>query len=371
MTSHTPTRIAFCITDLDPGGAERALVQLVTRLDRNEWEPAVYCLAGSGDLVAVLEDAGVPVTCFNARGVRDLSVLKKLTRELRAFRPQLLQTFLFHANLIGRLAGWRAGVPLIVSGIRVAEKRMRGHLLLDRVTNRLVNVNVCVSRAVADFSIERGGLSREKTIVIPNGVDYERFANAEPTDLNQFSIPADSFVFVSVGRLDPQKGLTCLLDATAQLKSAGRENTHLLLVGDGPQREELIAHAKELGIDNFVHFAGWRADVAEILRACHCLVLSSLWEGMANVVLEGMAAGIPVVATAVEGTAEQITDGVEGLLVAPNSVAALASAMETIIDETQFAQRLAKSAQAKVNKDFTWDAVTAAYEQLYRELLAR
>ena len=115
--------MAFCITDLDPGGAERALVQLVTRLDRSRWQPSVICLAPRGMLADELEQAEVPVTCLGARHSRNVGMVGRLFHQLRESKPALLQTFLFHANIAGRIAGRLARVPKIVSGIRVAERR--------------------------------------------------------------------------------------------------------------------------------------------------------------------------------------------------------------------------------------------------------
>ncbi|QDT48131.1 Putative glycosyltransferase EpsD [Symmachiella dynata] len=363
-----PIRLAFCITDLDPGGAERALVQIVTRLDRTRWAPVVYCLSPPGDLVAVLEAADIPVTCFGASGLRSIGVIRQLARALKQNRPQLLQTFLFHANLIGRVAARWAGVPHIVSGIRVAEKRANLHLRLDRMTNALVACNVCVSQAVADFSILRGGLSPEKTIVIPNGVDYEKFAHAQPVSLTQFGIPPDSRVVVTVGRLDPQKGLTFLLPAFSEVH-AQHPDAHLLLVGEGPQREELQTLTSELGLNACVHFAGWQAGVPGILKSCDCQVLASLWEGMANVVLEGMAAGIPMLATAVEGVAEQIASGENGIVVEAGSASALAVGLNQLLADPQGAQAMAERAQVVVEEGFTWDKVAAEYDRLYAEIV--
>jgi len=363
-----PIRLAFCITDLDPGGAERALVQIVTRLDRTRWEPVVYCLSPPGDLVAVLEAADIPVTCFGASGVRSIGVIRRLARALKQDRSQLLQTFLFHANLIGRLAARWAGVPHIVSGIRVAEKRANLHLRLDRMTNSLVAYNVCVSQAVADFSIERGGLSPEKTIVIPNGVDYEKFAHAQPVSLTEFGILSGSRVVVTVGRLDPQKGLTFLLQAFSELH-AQHSDVHLLLVGEGSQREELQTLTSELGLNTHVHFAGWQADVPGILQSCDGQVLASLWEGMANVVLEGMAAGIPIVATAVEGVAEQIASGENGIVVEAGSASALVVGLNQLLEDSQGAQTMAARAQVIVKERFTWEKVAAQYDSLYAEMV--
>ena len=162
-------RLALCITELEPGGAERALVRLATGLDRERFEPVVYCLAGQpahdrASLVESLEEAGVETHCLDGRGARNaMSVLRRLTRLFRAHRPHVVQTFLFHANLLGRIAARRAGVPRVVCGIRVAERRGRWRLWADRWTSGWVDMNVCVSQAVADFSRSFGRPARRAT----------------------------------------------------------------------------------------------------------------------------------------------------------------------------------------------------------------
>ena len=175
-----PRRISFLITELDHGGAERALVRIVTGLDRSLWEPQVISLNNRGPLTEPLKAAGIPVTAIGAGRVRSPRGLWRatigLTQCLKEQRPEVLQTFLFHANITGRLAAKRAGVPVVVSGIRVAEKRGRWRLTLDRLTDHLVSRHVCVSQSVADFSISESGLPESKVVVIPNGVDVERFA---------------------------------------------------------------------------------------------------------------------------------------------------------------------------------------------------
>ncbi|MDZ4686093.1 MAG: glycosyltransferase [Planctomycetaceae bacterium] len=134
-----PTRIAFCITELDVGGAEKTLVHLVRHLDRAEWEPRVYCLGPWAPQVAVLQDDGVLVQCFDAIHLWDTPrVLWQLRGALAEFQPAILQSFLFHANILGRLAGAWAGVPHRLSGIRVAERRSAVYGVVDFCTNFLV-----------------------------------------------------------------------------------------------------------------------------------------------------------------------------------------------------------------------------------------
>jgi glycosyltransferase involved in cell wall biosynthesis len=369
-SASSAVRIAFCITDLDPGGAERALVQLVTRLDRIRWEPAVYCLAGRGALADDLQAAGVSVVCLGARHWASAGAAWRLTRALRQFRPAILQSFLFHANLAGRIAGRLAGVGTIMSGIRVAEKRSRVPLWLDRWTNWLVTANVCVSQAVADFSIGSARFSPDKIIVIPNGVEVARFASAWPADLAQFGIPPGSEVVLTVGRLDRQKGLGDLIECAA-LVVPRHPRLHFLLVGEGPQRFTIERLIREKGLNDRIHLAGWRPDVPELLAAGHALILASHWEGMPNVILEAMAAGLPVLATRVEGTTELVQEGTTGLLVLPRAPDALATGLERLLADPALAKAMGQAGRERVATNFSWDRMVSRYEEFYASHLRR
>lgn len=362
-----PTRLAFCITDLDVGGAERMFVELVTRLDRRRWEPRVFCLSRPGALVERLQTSNIPVTCFGAKGVRDLGVIGRLAVELKSFQPALLQCFLFHANLVGRIAAWRAGVPRVVCGIRVAERRSRLRLWLDRLTQGFVDHNVCVSRAVAEFSIHKSGLKVSKVSVIANGVEFDRFATAIPLDRSTLGLTSAPLILF-VGRLDPQKAPFVLLEAFERLV-ARHADWQLLFVGDGPLRSSINDWIVAHGLTSSIFMAGWRPDVPSILRSADLLALPSLWEGMPNIVLESMAAGLPVVVSRVEGTDELIRDGESGLLVMPGSVTELERQIERALTDRSFLLSLREHSQLSASEGFTLDAMIQNYEQLYVSLL--
>ena len=363
-----PTRIAFCITDLDVGGAERMFVELVTRLDRRRWEPRVFCLSGPGVLVEKLTAHGISVTCFNAKSICNLSVIWRLAAELKRFQPAILQCFLFHANIVGRLAAWWAGVPIVVCGIRVAERRSRVPLWLDRLTQGFVSHNVCVSRAVAEFSIRDSGLATTKVSVIPNAVDFQLFATAFAVPRTELGVLDSAPLALFVGRLDPQKAPFVLLEAFARLLER-HADWQLLLVGDGVLRSSMTEWIANRGLQRSIQNLGWRPDVPQILKAADILVLPSLWEGMPNIVLEAMASGLPVVVSRVEGTDELIRDRETGLLVAPGSVAELELAIESVLTDRDFSSRLVHEAQQTTLKSFTFESMVAAYEQLYSRLL--
>lgn len=362
-----PVRIAFCITELDPGGAERALFEIVTRLDPADWEVRVYCLGPETDLARQLQNAGIQTVCLGARRASQMGVLFQLAKQLQAFRPALLQTFLFHANIIGRLAGWWAGVPVVVSGLRVAERGKRWHLWLDRWTNRYVTLNVCVSEGVRQFAISHGGLSEAKLRVIPNGVDAERYASAKPVDLSRFGIPAEAWTLVTVGRLTVQKGHDELLGAVAPLLIED-PRMHLLIVGEGPERETLDWLADSFSVSGQVHLPGFQPDIPGILRSCQAFVLASRWEGMPNALLEALAAGLPCIATDVEGVRELLADEA-GTVVAPGNDHALREAVKRV--RHQMLGTAPSEAQSVVLKRHAWAVISKQYEALFTECLSR
>jgi glycosyltransferase involved in cell wall biosynthesis len=365
-----PVPIAFCITELDRGGAEKAFTELVLGLDRQFWNARVFCLGPQAYFAEVLEANGIDVICFNGRGATTFpGVLWRLTRALRQFRPAILQTFLFHGNLIGRLAGRLAGVPYIVAGIRVAEHRCHWHVRLDRLTNFLVDHNVCVSQGVADFSVQEAGLNARKVSVIPNGVDFATYANASATDLSQLGLKSQFPVMITVGRLEEQKGIPFLLNAVTTVLQQ-HPDCQFLIVGDGPERASLEALASSLGIRTSIHFAGHRGDVPGLLKASDLFVLPSLWEGMPNALLEAMAAGLPVIATAVEGSREIIESDESGLLVPAADPSDLARAILRVLNQPDLAARLSSGAQSAVVKQFTNISAIAAYDHLYRQLIS-
>lgn len=372
MQSTDCVPIAFVITDLDRGGAELAMVQVISRLDRARWQPVVYCLTHRGKLADELEDICVPVTCYGLRPWNLPFVLWRLRSALKDTKPLVVQTILYHANILGRVAAWLAGAGHVVSGIRVAEKRSWFRLFLDRWTDRFVTKHVCVSKAVARFSAEQGGLPKEKLVVVPNGVDVDRFRHANPASLEEFGVPDDAFVVLSVGRLEPQKNPMVLLEGVSPL-CPRFANLHVLFVGAGSLESSLRERCKALKCSDRVHFAGRQENVPGIMRASDCLVLTSLWEGMPNVVLEAMAAGLPVIATEVEGVRELIPDEApqKGFVIPQDLATDLIGDLIPVLIERGSNAGITEPAQAYVAEHFTWDATAAGFEAVYNGLLAR
>jgi glycosyltransferase involved in cell wall biosynthesis len=366
-------RLALVITELEPGGAERALVNLATRIDPARFSPVVYSLqprpaVGKDQLVEQLEAANVPVR-FAEIGSKWQAPLAfgRLARLMTEQQPQIVQNFLFHANALGTLVASHLRVPHVLLGIRVADPR-QSRAWIERRMAKLASKIVCVSHRVADACRERG-FPADKLIVIPNGVDVARFADARPLDLTSLGLPPGRRCIVFIGRLHAQKDLQGLIEVAPRMLQQ-LPNHDLLIVGEGAQQSALVQLAGKLGIAHRVHFALWRADIPQILASSELLVLPSRWEGMPNVVLEAMAAGKPVVATAVEGVAEVLGERAADQIVAIGDMNAFADRVRQVAQSPQLAEDLGKSNRERVLREFSLQQMVARYERIFAELMA-
>lgn len=349
-------------------------MELVQRLPREEFQPHLLVLESpppphESELVSRLFESGTPLEFFDAESLWNAPrTIGRLKRSLQALRPVLVQSFLAHANIAAAYAARCAGVRPIVTGIRVAERRHNLHAWLARRTERWVARHVCVSHSVAEFAIHNMRLDPRKVMVIPNGVDVEKFTTATPLTREELDLPGDAQIVLHVGRLDMQKRIDWLMtsfsEAQAQLPDA-----YLLLAGAGPSQVYLAKLAARLGIAGRVRFLGWRADVPQLLATCDLLALTSAWEGMPNVILEAMATGRPVLVTEVEGAREILGPLAESQLVARDDRAAFNQRFVDLLRDSSLRSRLGQENQNRVRRRFSLNETTQKYLQLYRQLL--
>jgi glycosyltransferase involved in cell wall biosynthesis len=325
--SHVPHRVALVTNGLGCGGAEAQLLRLARMLVARGDEvgilsilPVVECSEAGG--------LALPVATLDlgplARGARAIS---SGARILRKWAPDTLISFVYQANVLGRISGRLAGVPTIVSSIRNEHFGARGRELVLRGTDHLATVTTTNSARAARSLIDRGVVPADRIVVVPNGVDtnlYRTDAARRAEVRAALGLGDDEFLWLSIGRLHDQKDHASLVHALAHLAPS---RPSLAIVGDGPLRGPLEALAAQLRIDPPIRFLGLRADVPDLLAAADGLVLSSVWEGSPNVVLEVMAAAVPVIATDVGGVSELVRSGETGFVVSPRDARALSIAM--------------------------------------------
>ena len=368
----SPLPIAFVITELEVGGAEQALVNLATGLNRERFSPVVYSLQGrpqKGRLVRRLEEAEIPVRFLDVRSYwQCFSAVSRLAEYFRQQQPRVVQSFLFHANVVATLAARRAKVPRMVTGIRVADPSRWRQRVERWFTSRADKV-VCVSQGVADYCRERSGFPADKLVVISNGVDLLRFESVPPANLTELGVTAGRRVILYVGRLDKQKGLDWLHQKVMPRVLRELPEHDLLLVGDGPQRGGLELLTVQQRLSSRVHFAGWQSNVASILAASDLLILASRWEGMPNVVLEAMAAGMPVVATQAEGVQELLGAEATEQLCPHEDATGFAERIVRLAQDPALAAELGARNRARAATEFSLTAMVSRYAALYESLV--
>jgi glycosyltransferase involved in cell wall biosynthesis len=366
-------RSIFFYTDSrDLGGAEFALLMLIENLDPG-WEPTLLVdddpgsrpLAERGEALGVRVRRVAPMPLGLAGARRGVG----LARMLHSERPEI-----FHAHLSWPLAAkWALAAAVLARLPTVATIQLIPEFRLER-SSRLqlralaagVDRYIAVSRDVADELSERFGWPAAKIRVGYNAVEIDRFGGPPPAGLReQIGGDPERPLVLTPARLDEQKGLPVLLRAAADLPGVD-----FVLAGEGPERTSLEALAGEMGIADRVHFLGYRDDISQLLAACDVFALPSLYEGSSLAVLEAMAAGRPVVSSAIGGTDELIDDGADGLLISPGDATGLADALRHLLDDADLRTTFAQRARERVERDFTPTAMTQRVEAIYTEMLA-
>jgi glycosyltransferase involved in cell wall biosynthesis len=356
------------IPTLDRSGAEKQMALLAAGLPRDRFRVEVAALTRLGPLECSLRDAGIPVTLIGKRLKIDPFAWNRLTRFMTERKFDVVQTWIFAANVYGRVAAHRAGVPVIITAEMAVDLwKGRGQLRMDRFLSRWTDRVVGNSKAVVEFYAQ-AGIPRDRLSCIPSGIGDEEPPPVDPDGVRRsLGLEPGCPLVLFVGRLAPQKGVKDLIAAFDLLQHV-RPDFRLLIAGEGPLREELEELASAFRLDRFVRFLGHRADVPALLAASDLLVLPSYFEGLPNVVLEAMRFRKPVVATAAPGTTEVVVDGETGILVPMHQPTALAQAIRVVLDDRELAARFGEAGRARAEAEFHVTTMVDRFAGLYEEL---
>lgn len=372
-------RVLHVIGGGEFGGAEQHILNLVTTFPEEEVDVAVVCFYDSL-FAEKLRAAGIKVMALNQFGRFDIRLLQALRRTFLAFGPTIIHTHGIKANFFSRLAALGMKVPLVTTVHSSLRYDYAGALayaivsLMERSTRHWNRHYVAISGAIADVLREQG-VKPSAISVIYNGMDLSCYQQEQlrESDRSRFraewNVPQDTFLFGTVARFVPVKGLPILLDAFHALVQGKKDAPYLVLVGDGSERPALEAKVQELGLADRVRFAGFRQDIPACLHAIDGFVHSSLYEGLGYTLIEAMSSKVPVIASNVGGVKEFVYHERTGLLVEPNDPAALAQAMEQLWTSPQLRETLVQNALEKVEATFTIRQMTAQILSLYRKLL--
>jgi glycosyltransferase involved in cell wall biosynthesis len=359
--------IAQMLESDGPGGAEMVMLRLARSLrDRGHDVVPVGPDRGCGWLAEQFRADGFEPRTFSLRRPLDWRCLTGLVDTLRAARVEAVHSHEFTMGLYGAVAARWLGVPHVITmhgGQHVTAKWRRRESL--RFAFRASTATVAVSVDTKRHLDSELGLAPGRVVVIPNGVPVPMGDSAAVRA--EIGVADDTVLLLAVGSLVPRKGHAVLLRALAAVREAGiTVPWRLAIAGGGPEREALAALADELALSDWVHLLGHRDDVPSWQRAADIFVMPSLWEGLPLALLEAMYTGSAVIGSRTSGIPEAITDGVDGLLVPPGDVEALARALDRLLTDVTLRDSLGAAARARAERDFSLDRMTAEYEALYR-----
>jgi glycosyltransferase involved in cell wall biosynthesis len=358
------------------GGPERQVLGMAENLPAG-CRTAFLSFAEGGKARPFLDEArrrGFEAVELAANSPHLFRAAGEVAGHLRRLRADVLCTSGYKPDVIGWLAARRAGVPVaaIAHGWTAATWKVRLNEALDRLVLRAVDTVVCVSEAQA-VKVRRAGVDPRRVAVIRNAVAADAFDTPDPAyrrRLHDFFATPPARVVAAGGRLSPEKGFDLFVSAAAEV--ARRDpGIGFILFGDGPLREALAAQVAALGLGERFVLAGFRTDLQAFLPVCDLAVLSSHTEGLPVVVLEALAAGVPVVATAVGGTPEVIVDGEHGYLVSPGDPAALARRILDALACDEERRAMGARGRQRVRDEFTFAAQAARYHHLFERLTNR
>ncbi len=365
-----PLRVCFLIDGLARAGTETQLVALIRHLDRDRVLPYLCLLDGRGAESRALEPEGCAVLRLGVRqllGPGGVSGAWRLSRFLRRKRIDVLQAYFPDSTYLGVLAGRLAGVPRMVRTRNNANHWMTPvHRALGRAMNPLVSATLCNSEAGRQAVLADEKPDPTSVFVIENGVDLDRFAGVAPVESTR-DLGRPQRVGL-VANLRPIKGVDLFLRAAARVAAAHPDVT-FQVAGEGSERAALEQLIGELGLVRRVALEGRTADIPGFLAGLDVAVLCSHSEGTPNAVLEFMAAGRPIVATAVGAIPDLIEDGTHGLLVPPGDPNRLAEAVSRLLDDRALAAGLGAAARRHTRDRFDHSAMVRKVENFYHDLV--
>ncbi|MCG8469391.1 MAG: glycosyltransferase [Gemmatimonadetes bacterium] len=368
-------RVTFCLANSGIGGTELNAVRTAERLDPERYDVEVVSFNDYEPLRARYESADITYEVLPVRSLRGSDWVRegwRLARHLRGRGTDVFHAHDSYGNLLGVPWARLAGIPAVIASRRwFLSPPGRGHGGANRLANRWAHAVVTNTDAVADLVVSEG-VSPAKVRIIPNFVDRNAFMPAAPEAIEarrvELGIPTDAKVVGIVAQLRPEKDHVTLLRAAARMGSR-HPTAHFVLIGEGRCRPEIEELRADLRLEDRVHLAGLRHGQDNLHHLFDISVLCSHTEALSNSILEGMAAGNPLTVTDVGGNPDAVVDGETGLVVPVGDAESLAAALDRLLSDEAFAERLGAAGRARAENRYTVEAALTALGEMYHDLL--
>lgn len=360
-------KVLHLISGLEVGGTEMMLLKTLPHLQSDCLENQVCCLRGHGEIGKKLEEAGIKVHYLEVTNPFQLIRFRQIVKN---FCPDMLVTYLIHADLIGRVLGRIFSIKKIVCSQRGSLLNWEFLRFFDRLTKFLVTKYIVQTGIAKKDLMLKLGLPDDKFSVIPNSIDPDEFnikINTEEKK-RELSISYTNYINIScVSNLRKGKGHTYLLEAFNNIYKKNT-NINLLIIGAGELKNKLLEQIENYESRNNIYFLGKRNDVKEILKISDIFILPTLAEGMSNAIMEAMAMGLPIITTNISVNKELIEEDKTGILIPVRNVDAIENSLNNLINDASLRIKLGKNARQKISDEFDVKIVTRKLSNLLEKI---
>lgn len=361
-------KILHLITGLEIGGTEMMLLRTIPFLQKS-FDNHICCIVGHGPIGKQLELAGIPVYYLELKHLLDFTIIWRFWRVTKKSHPDILITYLIHADLFGRLFGKLYGIKSIICNQRGKLLQWEFLRSFDRITKFLVTKYIVQTETAKQELMKKLHLPEKKLEIIPNMIDSTEFDFIIDKNKKRLELRIDpnDFVITCVSKLRRGKGHEYLLEAFEQVFEK-HKHAKLLIVGDGEQKEKLVKQIESYRSRSKIYFLGNRSDVNEILKISDIFTLPTFGEGMSNALLEAMASGLPIITTDIPENRELIKDEVTGLLVTAGKSKDLAQAITQLINDKRKCIAIGSRAKQSSLERFSPEKVVEKYRQILERI---
>jgi glycosyltransferase involved in cell wall biosynthesis len=380
--SNHPLRVAHIITQLELGGAQRNTLYTIGHLDKSRFEPTLLC--GPGGLLDEEAKRGswttieIPSLIRQVHPIKDARALYEIYKQLRRLKPHIVHTHSSKAGILGRIAAYLAGVPVIIHtfhgfGFTPGQSPFVRHFFvrLERCCAHLSTHLIFVSKANQKEAAQLHIGTEKPSSLIRSGIEIKKLSSPSPEGSTpsknirrEQNIPEEAWMVISVGNFKPQKNPMDLVRVAEKVLAEDR-SIHFVFAGDGELRKMVQTYAEALEIAAHIHFLGWRQDIPQILTESNCFFLTSLWEGLPRALVEAYAAGLPAVAYAVDGVQDILLHNETGFAIDPNDIDFAAKKILWLKQNPEDARRMGQEGKKLVSEEFEIDSMVRQQESLY------
>lgn len=366
-------KICYIIGQLSRHGAERQLYELLSGINREKFSPILITLSQGGYWANEIRKLSIDVVELRREKHLEFNRLFKLIKLLKAIKPDIVHTSAYSANNYGRIAAIFTRVPVIISSERnsvdVGTYKTRNQIFIDKLLSAFTQGIICNSYNASEALVKKYSFNKRKVFTVHNGIKFVDIFNKINVN-NQRKV--SNKVVGTVARLYPQKNYKLFFDvAKIILDEYGEKNINFKIVGDGPLKDELIEYSEKIGIQNNVIFEGESDDIPNKLKGFDIFLMTSLYEGLSNAIMEAMLAGLPIVATDVGGNNEMIIDGETGFLCSLNDTNVLAKRVIGLINDEDKAKRMGENGKKRILNEFSIEKMMRETEDIYMKLLEK